>query len=107
MEADVISCPNRRSQVNREVPVILRAPAENGPHRGLYAQIPLGQSFGSVISSQSVSIVVGSGTPKTERRPPGVTRSPSVDRQFALPTLHTITPFVTSNGLGSPLPWVK
>ena len=88
-----------------EVPVILRAPIENGTYTGEWMlKSPWGQSFGVGQYSvpMSVSIVVGSGTPENRRTESvfGVTTvTYQVDRQCApANTFYTITAFVTSNG---------
>jgi hypothetical protein len=88
-----------------DVPVILRAPAENGTYTGEWMlKSPWGQSFGVGQYSvpMSVSIVVGSGTPENRKTETafGVTAvTYQVDRRCApANTFYTITAFVTSNG---------
>jgi hypothetical protein len=98
-----------------EVPVILRAPAENGTYTGEWMlKSPWGQSFGVGQYSvpMSVSIVVGSGTPENRRTETafGVTAvTYQVDRRCApANTFYTITAFVTSNGpVEATFTWVQ
>ena len=88
-----------------DVPIILRAPAQNGTYTGEWMlKSPWGQSFGVGQYSvpMSVSIVVGSGTPENRRTETvfGVTAvTYQVDRQCApANTFYTITAFITTNG---------
>jgi Ig-like domain from next to BRCA1 gene len=88
-----------------DVPVILRAPAENGTYSGEWMiKSPWGQSFGVGQYSvpMSVSIVVGSGTPENRRTETvyGVTAvTYQVDRRCApANTFYTITTYITTNG---------
>ena len=98
-----------------EVPIILRAPAQNGTYTGEWMlKSPWGQSFGVGQYSvpMSVSIVVGSGTPENRRTETvfGVTAiTYQVDRQCApANTFYTITAFITSNGpLEATFTWVQ
>lgn len=88
-----------------EVPVILRAPADNGTYTGEWMlKSPWGQSFGVGQYSvpMSVSIVVGSGTPENKKTETvfGVTAvTYEVDRRCApANTFYTITAYITTNG---------
>ena len=98
-----------------EVPIILRAPAQNGNYTGEWMlKSPWGQSFGVGQYSvpMSVSIVVGSGTPENRRTETvfGVTAvTYQVDRQCApANTFYMITAFITSNGpLEATFTWVQ
>ena len=88
-----------------EVPVILRAPAENGTYTGEWMlKSPWGQSFGVGQYSvpMSVSIVVGNATPENKKTETvfGVTSvTYAVDRRCApANTFYTITANFTSNG---------
>jgi hypothetical protein len=88
-----------------EVPVILRAPAENGTYTGEWMlKSPWGQSFGVGQYSvpMSVSIVVGNATPENKRTETvyGVTAvTYEVERRCApANTFYTITAYFTSNG---------
>lgn len=88
-----------------DVPVILRAPAENGTYTGEWMlKSPWGQSFGVGQYSVpiSVSIVVGSGTPenrKTETVFGVTTVTYEVERTCApANTFYTITAYLTTNG---------
>jgi hypothetical protein len=88
-----------------EVPVILRAPTENGTYTGEWMlKSPWGQSFGVGQYSvpMSVSIVVGNATPENKKTETvfGVTAvTYTVDRRCALAnTFYTITAYLTSNG---------
>jgi hypothetical protein len=88
-----------------DVPVILRAPAENGTYTGEWMlKSPWGQSFGVGQYSVpiSVSIVVGSGTPENRKTETvfGVTAvTYEVERRCApANTFYTITTHITSNG---------
>jgi hypothetical protein len=88
-----------------DVPVILKAPAENGTYTGEWMlKSPWGQSFGVGQYSVpiSVSIVVGSGTPENRRTETvfGVTAvTYEVERTCApANTFYTITANITSNG---------
>jgi hypothetical protein len=88
-----------------EVPVILRAPAENGTYTGEWMlKSPWGQSFGVGQYSvpMSVSIVVGNATPENKRTETvfGVTAvTYEVDRRCApANTFYTITANITTNG---------
>jgi hypothetical protein len=88
-----------------DVPVILRAPAENGTYTGEWMlKSPWGQSFGVGQYSvpMSVSIVVGSGTPENRKTETvyGVTAvTYEVDRRCApANTFYTITTHITTNG---------
>jgi len=88
-----------------EVPVILRAPAENGTYTGEWMlKSPWGQSFGVGQYSvpMSVSIVVGSSTPENKKTETvyGVTAvTYEVERRCApANTFYTITTYITTNG---------
>jgi hypothetical protein len=88
-----------------DVPVLLRAPAENGTYTGEWMlKSPWGQSFGVGQYSvpMSVSIVVGSGTPENRKTETvyGVTAvTYNVDRRCApANTFYTITANITTNG---------
>jgi hypothetical protein len=88
-----------------EVPVILRAPAENGTYTGEWMlKSPWGQSFGVGQYSvpMSVSIVVGNATPENKRTETvfGVTAvTYEVDRRCApANTFYTITAYITTSG---------
>jgi len=88
-----------------DVPVILKAPAENGTYTGEWLlKSPWGQSFGVGQYSvpMSVSIVVGSGTPENRRTETvfGVTAvTYEVERTCApANTFYTITANITTNG---------
>ena len=88
-----------------DVPVILKAPAENGTYTGEWMlKSPWGQSFGVGQYSvpMSVSIVVGSGTPENRKTETvfGVTAvTYSVERTCApANTFYAITASITSNG---------
>ena len=88
-----------------EVPVILRAPAENGAYTGEWMlKSPWGQSFGVGQYSvpMSVSIVVGNATPENKKTETvfGVTAvTYAVDRRCApANTFYTITANITTNG---------
>lgn len=88
-----------------EVPVILRAPAENGTYTGEWMlKSPWGQSFGVGQYSVpiSVSIVVGNSTPENRKTETvyGVTAvTYEVERECApANTFYTITANITSNG---------
>lgn len=88
-----------------DVPVILRAPAENGTYTGEWMlKSPWGESFGVGQYSVpiSVSVVVGSGTPENRRTETvyGVTAvTYEVDRRCSLAnTFYTITAHLTTNG---------
>jgi len=88
-----------------EVPVILRAPAENGTYTGEWMlKSPWGQSFGVGQYSVpiSVSIVVANSTPenrKTETVYGVTTVTYEVERECApANTFYTITAYITSNG---------
>ena len=98
-----------------DVPIILRAPAENGTYTGEWMlKSPWGQSFGVGQYSvpMSVSIVVGSGTPenkKTETAFGVTTVTYAVDRRCApANTFYTITAYITTNGpLEVTFTWVQ
>jgi hypothetical protein len=98
-----------------DVPVILRAPAENGSYTGEWLlKSPWGQSFGVGQYSvpMSVSIVIGSGTPENRRTETvfGVTAiTYQVDRTCApANTFYTITANITTNGpLDLTFSWVQ
>lgn len=98
-----------------EVPIILRAPAQNGSYTGEWMlKAPWGQSFGVGQYSvpMSVSIVVGSGTPENRRTETvfGVTAvTYQIDRRCApANTFYTITAYLTSNGpLEVTFTWVQ
>jgi hypothetical protein len=98
-----------------EVPVILRAPAENGTYTGEWMlKSPWGQSFGVGQYSvpMSVSIVVGNATPENKKTETvfGVTSvTYEVDRRCApANTFYTITANFTSNGpLEVTFTWVQ
>lgn len=88
-----------------DVPVILRAPAENGTYTGEWMlKSPWGQSFGVGQYSVpiSVSIVVGSSTPENKKTETvyGVTAvTYAVERRCApANTFYTITTYITTNG---------
>ena len=88
-----------------EVPVILRAPAENGTYTGEWMlKSPWGQSFGVGQYSVpiSVSIVVANSTPENRKTETvyGVTAvTYEVERECApANTFYTITAYITSNG---------
>lgn len=88
-----------------EIPIILRAPAENGTYTGQWMlKSPWGQIFGvgSYSVPISVSIVVGSGTPENRRTETvfGVTAvTYQIDRQCtAANTFYEITAYITTNG---------
>jgi hypothetical protein len=88
-----------------DVPVILRAPAENGSYTGEWLlKSPWGQSFGVGQYSVpiSVSIVVGNATPENRRTETvfGVTAvTYEVERTCApANTFYTITANITTNG---------
>lgn len=88
-----------------EVPVILRAPVENGTYTGEWMlKSPWGQSFGVGQYSvpMSVSIVVGSSTPENKKTETvyGVTAvTYEVERRCApANTFYTITTYITTNG---------
>ena len=88
-----------------EVPVILRAPAENGTYTGEWMlKSPWGQSFGVGQYSvpMSVSIVVGSGTPDNRKTETvyGVTAVTYEVERVCAPanTFYTITAYITTNG---------
>ena len=88
-----------------EVPVILRAPVENGTYTGQWMlKSPWGQSFGVGQYSvpMSVSIVVGNATPENKKTETvfGVTSvTYEVERTCApANTFYTITAYFTSNG---------
>ncbi|HEU4746443.1 MAG TPA: NBR1-Ig-like domain-containing protein [Anaerolineales bacterium] len=98
-----------------EVPIILRAPAQNGNYTGEWMlKSPWGQSFGVGQYSvpMSVSIVVGSGTPENRKTETvfGVTAvTYQVHRQCApANTFYTITAFITTSGpLEITFTWVQ
>lgn len=88
-----------------DIPIILRAPAENGTYTGEWMlKSPWGQTFGvgSYSVPFSVSIVVGSGTPENRRTDTvfGVTGvTYQVDRQCTpANTVYKITAYITTNG---------
>ena len=88
-----------------DVPVILKAPAENGTYTGEWMlKSPWGQSFGVGQYSvpMSVSIVVGSGTPENRKTETvfGVTSVTYEVERVCAPanTFYTITAYLTSNG---------
>ena len=88
-----------------DIPIILRAPAENGTYTGEWMlKSPWGQSFGVGQYSVpiSVSIVVGSGTPENRRTETvfGVTAvTYQVDRRCTeANTFYTITASLSTNG---------
>jgi len=88
-----------------EVPVILRAPTDNGTYTGEWMlKSPWGQSFGVGQYSvpMSVSIVVGNSTPENKKTETvfGVTAvTYQVDRRCApANTFYTITAYITTNG---------
>ena len=88
-----------------DVPVILKAPAENGAYTGEWMlKSPWGQSFGVGQYSvpMSVSIVVGSGTPENRKTETvfGVTAVTYEVERVCAPanTFYTITAYITSNG---------
>src|SRR5688500_5853313 len=88
-----------------DVPILLRAPAENGTYTGEWMlKSPWGQSFGVGQYSvpMSVSIMVGSGTPENRKTETvyGVTAvTYNIDRRCApANTFYTITANITSNG---------
>jgi hypothetical protein len=88
-----------------DIPIILRAPADNGNYTGQWMlKSPWGQTFGvgSYSVPISVSIVVGSGTPENRRTETvfGVTAvNFQVDRRCTTAnTFYEITAFITTNG---------
>ncbi len=88
-----------------DVPVILKAPAQNGTYTGEWMlKSPWGKVFGvgQYSSPISVSIVVGSGVPENKKTETvfGVTAvSYTVDRRCApANTFYTITVYITTNG---------
>lgn len=88
-----------------DIPIILRAPAENGSYTGEWMlKSPWGQTFGvgSYSVPISVSIVVGSGTPENRRTESvyGVTAvTYQIDRRCTpANTFYEITAFITTNG---------
>lgn len=88
-----------------DIPIILRAPAENGSYTGEWMlKSPWGQTFGvgSYSVPISVSIVVGSGTPENRRTESvyGVTAVTfQIDRRCTpANTFYEITAFITTNG---------
>src|SRR5690349_8145296 len=88
-----------------DVPVILRAPADNGTYIGEWMlKSPWGQSFGvgQYSAPISVSIVVGSGTPENRRTETafGITAVTYAVERTCAPanTFYTITAYITSNG---------
>jgi hypothetical protein len=88
-----------------EVPIILRAPDQGGPHTGEWMlKSPWGKTFGVGQYSVplSASIVVGSGTPDNRKTQTafGVTAvTYEVDRRCApANTFYTIRAFITTNG---------
>jgi hypothetical protein len=88
-----------------DIPIILRAPAENGSYTGEWMlKSPWGQTFGvgSYSVPISVSIVVGSGTPENRRTESvyGVTAVTYEINRRCTPanTFYEITAFITTNG---------
>jgi hypothetical protein len=88
-----------------DIPIILRAPPENGSYTGEWMlKSPWGQTFGvgSYSVPISVSIVVGSGTPENRRTESvyGVTAVTYEINRRCTPanTFYEITAFITTNG---------